>query len=514
MDDSYTSRLNGGAVPSHFVGSGFEREGGRHGRINSLASSSSAMNSPQSHLEHPHPASSFLMSPSQVHRDDDAGDVERIGTPCAPPSGEFVLGCDPNCARLVLARSVCTSTKGLKKTLSIPSICLLHLQLQPDDRCRQQQRCKQLHVQPDVVLAARRDAAERPLCCFAHDSDCMEVSLMYLEAVVHMCVRPLQGRTDGSGMCMGPRPPQSLDGGTSYVVWIDELKVALSPSQLLHTKFLSMRIAETTRKWHQQRANNNSAAPPSHVSAEEVRIKVPPSSLCANHLEGNCRFSDECRYLHGCRVALASATPRGKLTRRNDDGGRDAPEGVGCGQAHRETDACSIADLRHHDSPLTHAWQTRRSHRRPLHLDPSGHSATSSLSRSDSSRESQTSKQTNFATVGSGSKKSGGSGSSNERLPYTFPTTRPDASQSHASPHPSAIPHFHQQPRTMPSIGQLRARGSGGQKWRHCPHRAPFKEYVGDFTATPPMPPSSERRAKAVVAPSVQDPQTASAAFS
>lgn len=197
---------------------------------------------------------------------------------------DYIYAIDSASTKLKIPLSAVEPTQALDDDGLVPGLCRLFL----EGRCRQSQRCFQVHANPSVVEQLREDIRRKPSCCHYHGALCnFEGFPLGLTVTVEGKER---GRKNGNGHetpddysrsrsfsstpCVLPSSNNEGDNGTGIV---------LSLHYLCPTSYL----------WKQYRENGS------------MHLTVPAQKVCREHLRGLCRFGDECSFLHGCRQSLS-----------------------------------------------------------------------------------------------------------------------------------------------------------------------------------------------------------------
>ncbi|KAG5479174.1 hypothetical protein LSCM4_01763 [Leishmania orientalis] len=210
-----------------------------------------------------------------------------------------------SCKRLVGATSIfaidTASTKlsipitAVEPTLAfeddglVPGLCRLYM----EGRCRQSDRCFQVHANPSVVEQLRLEAFNTPSCCPAHGAKCnMEGFPLGLVIIIDhprekesaMVIECNVERESGSAAGSLSNGESNMaatggDGFSGHNVNGAEQNVAIALHNVCPTRFL----------WSRYEENGG------------MRLHVPKSKICREHRKGLCRFGNECSFLHLCR---------------------------------------------------------------------------------------------------------------------------------------------------------------------------------------------------------------------
>lgn len=246
----------------------------------------------------------------------------------------FVYALDHLSTKLKIPMTAVETTKALTSDGLVPGICRLYM----DGQCRQGVRCYQVHADPDVVTALRKEAHECPSCCHVHGAKCSYVGFPLALTVTlegtrdpPHCPTTTISNTTVTAASLGSQahpsslpqvcPPQDATHG-AVAVSPSTLSSKQTPlSQPLNTKESDSYPAVSAREMTATPAEPQSettcstkpsVVPLSHLNPtsflwklyrEEGRphLRVPISRVCRDHRKGLCRFGEECSFLHVCR---------------------------------------------------------------------------------------------------------------------------------------------------------------------------------------------------------------------
>ncbi|CBZ26983.1 conserved hypothetical protein [Leishmania mexicana MHOM/GT/2001/U1103] len=170
----------------------------------------------------------------------------------------------------------------------VPGLCRLFM----EGRCRQGDRCFQVHANPTVVEQLRQEAFNTPSCCPAHGAKCNMAGFPLGLAVVIDLPREKESaamveahaeRDNGSaaGSLSNGEANTAATGGDAYsghkVNNREQVPIALH--NVCPTRFL----------WSRYEENGG------------MLLHMPKSKICREHRKGLCRFGNECSFLHVCR---------------------------------------------------------------------------------------------------------------------------------------------------------------------------------------------------------------------
>ena len=200
-----------------------------------------------------------------------------------------ILVVDPATRKLSIPVAAVAHTQALLRSDRVPSICMLYLQ----GRCRQGMHCHQLHADPAVVQMLRNEVSMRASCCPEHGEEVTQPSLPEL---------------------------------TSELI---ELSLEGQP-------IAAARIA-TTNGMRRMLQDRDAAAEKDGATPDNT---LQRSQICRLHLQGRCRYAEDCNFIHLCRglgegdaspelmkllASIAHSTP--------NRGGRPVAPGMGFGRA-------------------------------------------------------------------------------------------------------------------------------------------------------------------------------------
>jgi hypothetical protein len=169
----------------------------------------------------------------------------------AYPTEPYILVVDPATRKLCLPMRAVIHTQALMRLDRVPSICMLYLQ----GRCRQGPACHQLHADPVVVEMLRSEVSQRTSCCPDHGEEVTQPSLVQLSPDVQVIV---------------------VDGH----------------------RIPSARVATTNgmRRMIMDRRAAGTESIENPVEAVVFRTQV-----CRLHVQGRCRYAEDCNFIHICR---------------------------------------------------------------------------------------------------------------------------------------------------------------------------------------------------------------------
>lgn len=226
---------------------------------------------------------------------------------------DVVVATDPSGAKLVVAAHHTAVTKAIARDKrTSPTVCLLFQR----NECKQNRRCHQLHVCTPLVSACRAALADtdRGLCCGDHtachlqDVPSLPISpdgatFKVMEVALppsHSCVcEPLVSAVSVPSGLLVAIPPLTVRG-RPYEVRISD--ATLAPQALLYTRYLARLLLSAAQHL------DGAAVPPDDARTDTtVVIDVPPNKICLNHAGPgkSCRFGDDCKYLHACRLRVS-----------------------------------------------------------------------------------------------------------------------------------------------------------------------------------------------------------------
>ncbi|GET88487.1 hypothetical protein, conserved [Leishmania tarentolae] len=170
----------------------------------------------------------------------------------------------------------------------VPGLCRLFM----EGRCRQGDRCFQVHANPSVVEQLRQEAFNTPSCCPAHGAKCNMEGFPLGLAVIIDPPREKESSTtadahverdngSAAGSFSNGESNTAATGGDAFSGHSmnnrEQLTVALH--NVCPTRFL----------WSRYEENGG------------MVLHMPRSKICREHRKGLCRFGNECSFLHVCR---------------------------------------------------------------------------------------------------------------------------------------------------------------------------------------------------------------------
>ncbi|KAL7702489.1 Zinc finger C-x8-C-x5-C-x3-H type (and similar) [Lotmaria passim] len=212
-----------------------------------------------------------------------------------PIAVSTISAIDTASTKLSIPISAVEPTLAFEDDGLVPGLCRLYL----EGRCRQGERCFQVHADPAVVAQLRSEAYSNPSCCPVHGAKCKLQGFPLGLAVVIDPPREREGPNFGDGK--GERESASTNDDSSNGETSTpangadtrdgkekdtEHKAVIMLHNLCPTRYLWTRYEETG----------------------SMLIHVPKSKICREHRKGLCRFGDECSFLHVCRqIPLAGS---------------------------------------------------------------------------------------------------------------------------------------------------------------------------------------------------------------
>ncbi|KAG5504901.1 hypothetical protein JKF63_04347 [Porcisia hertigi] len=171
----------------------------------------------------------------------------------------------------------------------VPGLCRLYL----EGRCRQADRCFQVHANPSVVEQLRQEAFNKPSCCPVHGAKCSFEGL------------PL-------GLAIIIDPPREKDSAA-----MGETHVEVESGSATGSPFDGEATTASTGGTLSSGPNANSAQQNAAIALHYIcptrflwsryeenvgmLLHIPKSKICREHRKGLCRFGNECSFLHLCR---------------------------------------------------------------------------------------------------------------------------------------------------------------------------------------------------------------------
>lgn len=171
-----------------------------------------------------------------------------------------ILVVDPATRKLCIPVSAVQHTQALMRMDRVPSICMLYLQ----GRCRQGMHCHQLHADPVVVDMLRAEVSMRTSCCPEHGEEVTQPS-------------------------------------------VPELNPELKHVVLDNHRIPAARVATTN-------GMRRMVVEASKDDAKREALTLQRAQVCRLHLQGRCRYAEDCNFVHLCR-GLADGEPHSELGR-------------------------------------------------------------------------------------------------------------------------------------------------------------------------------------------------------
>lgn len=237
--------------------------------------------------------STTLLRPRQHNaRSQQQQQSQQLGTSSSPqqpnqarrPTGvAFISAIDTASTKLPIPIGAVEPTLAFEDDGLVPGLCRLYL----EGRCRQGDRCFQVHADPGVVSQLRSEAYSNPSCCPAHGAKCkLEGFPLGLAVVIDpprereaASFSELKGEREGAST-----GDSSSNGDTSTPANSAE------PKDLEHKAVVMLHnVCPTRYLWARYEETGN------------MLLHVPKSKICREHRKGLCRFGDECSFLHLCR---------------------------------------------------------------------------------------------------------------------------------------------------------------------------------------------------------------------
>lgn len=198
---------------------------------------------------------------------------------------------DTASTKLTIPMTAVEPTLAFEDDGLVPGLCRLYM----EGRCRQGDRCFQVHANPSVVEQLRHEAFNTPSCCPAHGAKCnMEGFPLGLAVIIDppreketstamndANVERESGSAAGSSS-NGESNTAATGGGdvsSGHNVNSTERKAVIMLHNVCPTRFL----------WTRYEENGG------------MVLHVPKSKICREHRKGLCRFGNECSFLHLCR---------------------------------------------------------------------------------------------------------------------------------------------------------------------------------------------------------------------
>ncbi|KAG5479022.1 hypothetical protein LSCM1_02864 [Leishmania martiniquensis] len=212
---------------------------------------------------------------------------QRSGTRLTGVTSIFAI--DTASTKLSIPITAVEPTLAFEDDGLVPGLCRLYM----EGRCRQSERCFQVHANPSVVEQLRHEAFSTPSCCPAHGAKCnMEGFPLGLVIIIDpprekestAVVEANMERESGSaaGSLSNGESNMAANGGEGSLGHkgnSTEQNAVIALHNICPTRFL----------WSRYEENGG------------MRLHVPKSKICREHRKGLCRFGNECSFLHLCR---------------------------------------------------------------------------------------------------------------------------------------------------------------------------------------------------------------------
>ncbi|KAK7196524.1 hypothetical protein NESM_000590100 [Novymonas esmeraldas] len=267
-----------------------------------------------SYNNHPNTTSSLgsgtLLRPRQSARvpPSPGGPGQRAGSRMAGVTTIYAI--DTASTKLAIPITAVEPTLAFEDDGLVPGLCRLYM----EGRCRQSQRCFQVHADPGVVDQLRREALSAPSCCPAHGAKCnlsgfpLGLSIVLdpprekepaaaAEANIERETGSTEGSSSngesntaatgaGSGAGTGTGSGAGGCGSGGHSANCTDNKAVVMLHNVCPTRYLRSRYEEKGG----------------------MVLHVPKAKICREHRKGLCRFGNECCFLHLCRqIPLISA---------------------------------------------------------------------------------------------------------------------------------------------------------------------------------------------------------------
>lgn len=207
---------------------------------------------------------------------------------CRPTGVSFISAIDTASTKLSIPIAAVEPTLAFEDDGLVPGLCRLYL----EGRCRQGDRCFQVHADPSVVAQLRNEAYANPSCCPAHGAKCkLEGFPLGLAVIIDP---PREREAPSFSDLKGERESASTadsssNGETSTPANGTELKDGKEKDMEHKALVMLHNVCPTRYLWSRYEETGN------------MLIHVPKSKICREHRKGLCRFGDECSFLHLCR---------------------------------------------------------------------------------------------------------------------------------------------------------------------------------------------------------------------
>ncbi|KPI87581.1 hypothetical protein ABL78_3332 [Leptomonas seymouri] len=205
-----------------------------------------------------------------------------------PTSVSFISAIDTASTKLSIPISAVEPTLAFEDDGLVPGLCRLYL----EGRCRQGDRCFQVHADPTVIAQLRNEAYTSPSCCPVHGAKCkLEGFPLGLSVIIDP---PREREAPNASDAKGERESASTVGSSSN-------GDTSTPANGTESKDMKERDLE-----HKAMIMLHNVCPTRFLWARyeetgSMLIHVPKSKICREHRKGLCRFGDECSFLHLCR---------------------------------------------------------------------------------------------------------------------------------------------------------------------------------------------------------------------
>lgn len=203
-----------------------------------------------------------------------------------PTGVSAISAIDTASTKLTIPIAAVEPTLAFEDDGLVPGLCRLYL----EGRCRQGDRCFQVHADPTVIAQLRSEAYTNPSCCPVHGAKCKLEGFPLGLAVIIDPPREREATsfTDAKGENASTNDSSS-NGETSTPANGAEPKDA-KEKDLEHKAVIMLHnVCPTRYLWAR------------YEETGSMLIHVPKSKICREHRKGLCRFGDECSFLHLCR---------------------------------------------------------------------------------------------------------------------------------------------------------------------------------------------------------------------
>lgn len=224
-------------------------------------------------------------------------------TPAPPPL--FIYAIDHLSTKLRIPIAAVEPTQALEDDGLVPGLCRLYL----EGRCRQGERCYQVHANPTVVEQLRHEAQSAPTCCHIHGAHCnyegfplgLTVTIegpkdrereREMREAAALAEAKAEAKTPASGKeevgSTGETSSNSNVGdGQPLTIRVPDYSAPRRPPTSTIISLHS--LCPTSYLWSLYKENGQM-----HLTARRGKV-------CREHRRGLCRFGDECSFLHVCR---------------------------------------------------------------------------------------------------------------------------------------------------------------------------------------------------------------------